>query len=309
MNISELHPELQTTAYRLMRSVPFHNKLFYSVISWLQKRGSNKAKPAPGVHVEDRPLADASLRLYRPESGGNGAGLMWIHGGGYIIGDVGICDDTCCRLVKELGLTVVSVDYRLAPKHPFPAALDDCFEAWHALLAGADEWGLDTGRLAIAGDSAGGGLAAAVVQRIADAGGVQPAAQVLLYPMLDDRTAADQSLDAIGHVLWSNRNNRAGWSWYLGQPAGAASVPDYAVPARRENLSGLPPAWIGVGELDLFYREDLEYADRLREAGVVCELHTDPGAPHAYDRMVPDSSLSRGFDASYFTFLRQRLAL
>ncbi len=309
MKVSDLHPELQTTAYRLMRSIPFHNKLFHALISRLQKLATGRIKPYDGVVIEDVALPNASLRLYRPERKTSGAGLLWIHGGGYIIGNVSTNDEVCVQLVNDLGLAVTSVEYRLAPAHPFPAALEDCFDAWKAMQKAARAWGFDPARIMVAGQSAGGGLAAALVQRIADAGGSQPAGQLLMYPMLDDRTAADRKLDDIDHVLWNNRNNRAGWTWYLGQAPGAENLPEYAAPARRVDLAGLPPAWIGVGELDLFYDENITYAQRLRQAGVQCDLHTDPGAPHAYDLMAPRSSLSRGFVADYYRFLRERLAL
>lgn len=309
MKVSALHPELQTTAYRMMRSLPFHNKLFHALVSRLQKLAPGGIKAFEGVRIEDVDLPNASLRLYRPERKPSGAGLLWIHGGGYIIGNVSTNDGVCVQLVRDLGLVVTSVEYRLAPAHPFPAALDDCFDAWKAMQGAAGDWGFDPARIVVTGQSAGGGLAAALVQRIADAGGTQPAGQLLMYPMLDDRTAADRTLDDIGHVLWNNRNNRAGWEWYLGRAPGAASLPEYAAPARRVDLAGLPPAWIGVGELDLFYDENVNYAQRLRQAGVDCDLHTDPGAPHAYDLMAPGSSLARGFVADYYRFLGERLAL
>ncbi len=210
-------------------------------------------------------------------------------------------------LARDLDLVVVSVEYRLAPRHPFPAALDDCYEAWQWLLDAVTDLSVDPERLAIAGQSAGGGLAAALVQRIADAGGVQPLAQVLMYPMLDDRTAANRELDGVGHVLWNNRNNRGAWEWYLGQPPGRDIAPPYVVPARREDLSGAPPAWIGVGKLDLFYREDCAYAERLQAAGVPCDLHITPRAPHGYDLLAPEAPVSRAFIHDYYRFLSQRL--
>jgi acetyl esterase/lipase len=304
----DLHPELRRT-YGLVPAVPFHNPLFHFIVRLLQRLRSRRIKPVAGVVIEDRPLSHGAVRIYRPQSAANGAGLLWIHGGGYIIGDVSISDRECIALAKELGLVVVSVDYRLAPEHPFPAALDDCFEAWHFVQDRADELGIDRRRIALVGQSAGGGLAAALAQRIADTGGVQPAAQVLMYPMLDDRTAADTALDPLRHFLWNNRNNRGGWGWYLGQTPGQPGVPAYAVPARREDLSGLPPAWIGVGEQDLFYAEDCAYAQRLQAAGVHCVLHIGPQAPHAYDLIVPQSSVAQAFVQEHYRFLREQFRL
>lgn len=308
MKIQNIHPELRKI-YRFIPPVPFHNRVFHSALTLLQKVTPQKIKPEEGIAIEDRPLTHGAVRIYCPQEGASGAGLLWIHGGGYIIGGIATNDRECKAFAKDLGLVVVSVDYRLAPRHPFPAALDDCFEAWNVMQSSADEWGLDRDRIAIAGQSAGGGLAAAVVQRIFDAGGVQPAAQVLMYPMLDDHTAANVELDEAKHALWNNKNNRGGWGWYLAQSPGQATAPAYAVPARREDLSGLPPAWVGVGDVDLFYEEDCAYAERLRTVGVACELHKAPQAPHAFDMIVPEASVSRAFMHSYYQFLRERLRL
>lgn len=306
MDIEKLHPELRKP-YSRVPAVPFHNPAFYSVLSFAMKLMPNKIKPVPQVIIEDQPLNNCTVRIYRPEANACGAAVLWIHGGGYIMGHTGLNDKECTALAKDLGLVVVSVDYRLAPKHPFPAALDDCFEAWQFMKISAEQWGVDPSRMVIEGQSAGGGLAAGLVQRIVDTKELQPAAQVLWYPMLDDRTAANTALDSIKHRFWNNKNNRGGWGWYLGQTPGSDNVPAYAVPARRDDLSGLPPTWIGVGELDLLKEEDLKYAERLKAAGVHCEVHIAPQAPHAYDAVAADSSLSKATTADTYRFLREQL--
>lgn len=308
MHIDKIHPELRAT-YARIPAFPIHNPVVYFVAETLQKLFPRKPKPFPGVSVEERSLGQAGVRIYRSEKSSCGAAALWIHGGGYILGDVSINDRECSHLANELGLVVVSVEYRLAPKHPFPAALDDCFAAWQFMLSNAHEWRVDPQRMAVIGQSAGGGLAAGLAQRVADTGLVQPAAQVLMYPMLDDRTAANRDLDNAKNRLWNNNNNRGAWSWYLGQPAGLPSVPLYAAPGRQQDLSKLPPAWLGVGELDLFYQENLEYARRLQQAGVSCELHITPQAPHAFDLLAPEASVSQDFLQHYFRFLRDRLSL
>ena len=140
MRVSELHPELQTLRYRLARSVPFHRPLFFALIRRLDGLSRRPPPKLDDVQVEDIALTQGSVRLYRPASGATGAGLLWIHGGGYIIGNVSISDGECVTLARELGLTVLSIDYRLAPQHPFPAALDDCFEGWELMLASAANW-------------------------------------------------------------------------------------------------------------------------------------------------------------------------
>lgn len=306
MNHLSLHPELQRAFGRIL-PLPFHNPVMLWAINLLLRLRPRPAAAMPGVAIELHPLRHRSVRLYRSTAGSSGAALIWLHGGGYILGDASINDRECAALATALGLVVVSVNYRLAPRHPFPAALDDAFDAWQWLLERATTLGVEPARIAVAGQSAGGGLAAALVQRIADVGGQQPAAQLLIYPMLDDRTAADTALDTIRHPLWNNRNNRGAWNWYLGQPAGTQALPPYASPARTNDLCGLPPAWIGVGDLDLFHAENCDYAQRLRASGVPCELHVAAQAPHAFDLIAPDCALSREFVESYHAFLREHL--
>ncbi|CAN0506825.1 unnamed protein product, partial [Phaeothamnion confervicola] len=175
-------------------------------------------------------------------------------------------------------MTVVSVDYRLAPEHPFPLPSDDCLAAWHWLQNSAASLGIDPARVAIGGASAGGGLAAGLAQRIHDTGGIQPIAQWLMAPMLDDRTAACRELDDIKHPVWTNRMNRAAWRSYLDREPGAEDLPAYAAPGRRGDLTGLPPTFIGVGDIDLFYEEGRRYADGLRQHGVAVAFETIRGA-------------------------------
>jgi acetyl esterase/lipase len=244
-----------------------------------------------GVSVEQM----GGVRVYRPAQRRSDAALFWIHGGGLIIGQAVQDDQRCGLVARELGVVVVSVEYRKAPEHRFPAALDDCHAGWEWLQRNAVQLGVAPARVAIGGQSAGGGLAAALVQRLHDAGGPQPIAQWLLCPMLDDRTAARAELDGVGHSVWNNRLNRFGWQSYLGVAPGSPAVPPYAVAARREELSGLAPAWIGVGDIDLFCAEDRAYADRLRAAGVDTTLHVVPGAPHGFETWAPNTSVSRAY--------------
>ncbi|TFV55727.1 alpha/beta hydrolase [Mycobacterium sp. PS03-16] len=223
--------------------------------------------------------------------------LLWIHGGGYVIGTAAQDDELCRRFSRELGISVVSVDYRLAPEHPYPAPLEDCYSAltWLAALPS-----VDAQRVAIGGASAGGGLAAALALLARDRAEVTPAAQVLVYPMLDDRTVERDGLDHPGHRLWNQASNRYGWSAYLGD-----ADRDVAVPARRADLASLPPAWMGVGTLDLFHDEDLAYAERLRAAGVPCDVEVVQGAFHGFDGIVPKADVSLDFFRSQCDTLRQ----
>ncbi len=235
---------------------------------------------------------DVRLRIYTPERA-DGSGLLWIHGGGLVIGSPKMDDRLCGETAQQLGTTIVSVDYRLAPKHPYPAAIDDCHAAWRWLLAHADELGIDSGRVAIGGQSAGGGLAACLVQRLHDEG-AHVAAQWLFCPMLDDRTAADRTHDATEHFVWNNRSNLFGWSSYLGGAPGAASVPPYAAGARRDDLSGLPPTWIYTSDIELFHDEDVAYARRLEAAGVDVTLEVVHAAPHGFEAWATDDAARAG---------------
>ncbi|MEB3032432.1 alpha/beta hydrolase [[Mycobacterium] nativiensis] len=247
--------------------------------------------------VEVLPLGPgASVRVQRPDAvSGQTAALLWIHGGGYVLGRAAQDDGLCRRFRRELGITVGSVDYRLAPEHPYPAALEDCYAA---LLRLADLPGVDATRIAIGGASAGGGLAAALALLARDRGEVAPVLQLLSYPMLDDRSAAlPANRD---YRLWTAASNGFGWAAYLG-----GADPAVAVPARRDDLSGVAPAWLGVGTLDLFYEEDLAYARRLQEAGVPCELETVDGAFHGFDLLVPKTGVSQSYFASQCASLRR----
>jgi len=307
MKIEQIHPELRRR-FRFIPQLPFHNRAFVILANLLLKIIPKK-KAINGVLIEERKLENASVRIYRPEVELLGAGLLFIHGGGFIIGTAAMMDRICAKWAQDLKLLVVSVEYHLAPKYPFPCALDDCLEAWHWLQHEAQVIGVDTDRIAVVGQSAGGGLAASMTQRILDEGGIQPAAQALFYPMLDDRTAALRELDSIKHRVWNNKCNKAGWSDYLGQPPGEPEVPQYAVPARRDNLVDLPPTWIGIGDIDLFYGECCQYSARLNEAGVRCQLHVAPMAPHAFELIMPNASVTCCAIDSYYCFVREWLGL
>lgn len=257
-----------------------------------------------GVRVRDEPgLGRRAISVWPDEVRGEGAVLL-IHGGGYVIGSPGDTRGKAALLARECGVPVFCPSYRLAPQNPFPAGLDDCHAAWKWLLAQSEKHDLDPSKLVIGGISAGGGHAAALAQRLHDEGDTQPAGQLLIYPMVDDRTAARRELDALRHSVWSNRNNLFGWTSYLGHAPGEPSPP-YAVPARREDLSGLPSTWLGVGTCDVFLDEDREYARRLREAGVDVTFVEVDGAIHAFDAMG-EGPLTRGFDDSMAEFVRQR---
>jgi acetyl esterase/lipase len=260
-----------------------------------------------GVGLEKSSAAGQGVRVHRPHVVRSSAAFLWIHGGGYVLGRAVLNDRLCGEIARDLGITVVAAEYRKAPEHTFPAALDDCHAAWTWLQREAASLAIDPARVAIGGESAGGGLAAALAQRLHDEGGIQPVGQLLFCPMLDDRTAARRDLDAADHFVWNNRKNRFGWRSYLGVEPGAATAPPYAVPARRNDLAGLPPAWIGVSEIELFHGEDIAYAERLRAAAVPVELDVVPDAPHGFESWAPDTAIARQHQARASAWLRRVL--
>ena len=258
----------------------------------------------------DRPAIPAFV-YERSDRTRPGGALLWIHGGGLIMGTTAMGHDICGRIADELNVLVVSVDYRLAPEYPFPAGLDDCFAALQWMHDQAGVLGIDPTRVAVGGDSAGGGLAACVAQMALDRD-TPVCFQLLQYPMLDDRTALrtdDKSKNALG---WSNSSNNFGWAAYLGHPVAQHSAHDdrdYAAASRRADLSGLAPAWIGVGTIDLFHDEDVAYADRLQAAGIGCELHIVPGMYHGADHIARKASSMKAFKDAMLAALGAAIAV
>jgi len=259
--------------------------------------------PSQDVHV--RKVGSISVRVHQPQSIEHPLpALLWIHGGGFVMGTAALDDALCRRFSEELGIIVAAVDYRLAPEHPFPIPLDDCHDA---LVWLSRQVQVDATRVAIGGASAGGGLAAGLALLAAERGEVTPIFQLLAYPMLDDRTGTRTDLDESNFRLWHNKSNRFGWQSYTGFPAGSDDVSDLAAPSRRQNLSGLAPAWVGVGTLDLFHDEDLAYSTRLREAGVDCALEVVEGAFHGFDIIRPKAPVSEAFRTSQIKALAAAL--
>lgn len=225
--------------------------------------------------------------------------LLHIHGGGFIFGDAAMNAPMSMARARSLDCVVVSVDYRLAPETPYPGPVEDCYAALSWLVAQADELGVDPARIVVGGESAGGGLSAALCLLAHERGGPSIALQFLIYPMLDHRTAtpADPYGNPYsGEFAWTHGANRFGWSAMLGDIDPAGDVPATCSPSRAKSLAGLPPAFIAVGALDLFVDEDIDYAARLAREGVPVELHVYPGAFHAFD-LVQDAPVSIQFRA------------
>ncbi|MFN8037291.1 MAG: alpha/beta hydrolase [Acidimicrobiia bacterium] len=293
---SPFHPDLRRPAAVLsVRGVgPRMLELRRRLDDALQVALRRERRPGP---VEAESLGAVSVRVHRPPEGTPTPfrALLWMHGGGYVVGSAADDDELCRIVAADLGVLVAAVEYRLAPAHPFPVPLEDCYDALVWLASHRD---VDEHRIAVGGASAGGGLATALALLARDRGDVTPVFQLLSYPMIDDRTVLRNDLDERHFRLWNSENNRFGWQSYLGMAPGTAAVPPLAAPARCADLAALPPAWIGVGTIDLFYDEDLAYANQLREAGVPCTVETVDGAFHGFDGACPRAPVTRRFRAS-----------
>lgn len=272
------------------------------------------ARVPADVSVEDRVVPGwnggpaVRLRCYRPKfRPGALPVLLWMHGGAFFMGNVEQDDRRSIALARELGIAVAAVSYRLAPEHPAPAALHDTYACLRYLHEHADLCDVDPARIAIGGTSAGGGLAAALAQLAHDVAEVRPVFQLLVYPVLDDRSvlhSADLHPEA---RLYTAEGHRLTWGWYLGHEPGRSEIVDYAAPARRPDLRGLPPAWIGVTTLDVLFEEGVSYAKRLDESGVPCDLHVVEGGFHGFDVLFSRTDVSRDFRRAQLRALRAAL--
>lgn len=292
--LTSVDPQLRKAARLLPKGYALHRG-FSKPRAFMKAMG----KVARLRGVRDTPVnADVRVRVHRANGHSEpGPALLWIHGGGTIMGTAAQEDKFCRKVVNFSDVSVVAVDHRLAPEYPYPTPIEDCYAAlcWLA----RQPW-VDPSRIAIGGASAGGGFAAALAQLAHDRGEITPVLQMLVYPMLDDRTGAGS--DQPQRIMWSPRDNQIAWRLYLG-----GADPMVAVPTRREDLTGLAPAWLGVGTLDLFHDETVSYAARLEEAGVPVHLQVAEGAYHAFDFIVPKAAVSQRFFASQCRSLRAAL--
>jgi acetyl esterase/lipase len=314
--LSSINDELRhhlTWLLRLLSRGSFSPGTVPLVRRLINTLGATRPLPEPRCEVESVPGTDGSPGVpvhvvQRPDGAARTdarvPAVLFIHGGGYISGTAAMALPTAQRMASRLGCVVVVPDYRVAPETRFPDSLEDNYRTLAWMHQNAERLGIDTSRIALYGESAGGGHAAALAIAVRDRGEFTLAAQVLIYPMLDDRTGSTRQVAwPMGHYVWTAKMNRVGWTCHLGVPAGSAQVPKGAVPARVADLRGLPPTFIGVGTVDLFHDEDVAYAMRLRAAGVPVELNVVPGAFHGFDNLAPDTDCSKRFIRSWSDML------
>ena len=270
------------------------------------------------VELEERQIPgpggapDLSVLILRPARGPGGRGrvlpgVYHTHGGGMVMGTNRTGADEMALWADEVGVVAVSVEYRLAPEHPHPAPVEDCYAGLVWTAQHAEELGIDPARLIIAGGSAGGGLAAGTALMVRDRGGPALTHQILMCPMLDDRGITPSSQELDGEGVWDRTDNLVGWTALLGDACAGPDVSPYAAPARAEDLAALPATFIDVGSVETFRDEAIDYAARLSRAGVPVEFHLWPGGFHGFDMFAPQSALAQASRATRLGYVRRAL--
>ena len=286
-NIYEIRKNLEAMIIEMNKSIPKNDSLLIT----------ERFIPGP----EGNP--DVKVRLYEPKKKDKLLpGVLYLHGGGYIMGSSEIYDNQCQGIISEIECVIISVDFRLAPEHPFPAPLEDCYAALKWFAENSEELSVDSSRIAVVGGSSGGGLTAALSLLARDRKGPSIVFQMPLYPMIDDRIMTPSSNEIIDGRVWNKKSCQKAWKMYLGSNKGEVSP--YAAPARATDLSGLPPTYTCVGDLDPFRDETMDYAARLRQAGVPTEFHLYPGCFHGFDGIVPTADISQRARKEYITALK-----
>lgn len=258
--------------------------------------------PGPGGKIALSILESKSTK------GGARPGIFYMHGGGMILGSKLLSIGGTFDWIKELDAVLVSVEYRLAPEHPYPAAIEDCYTGLKWVSDHVSELGIDGDKIIVAGNSAGGGLAAGLSLLARDRKGPKIFAQCLIYPMLDDRMQDASSKQYMNEGTWTGVNNVIAWDWYAPGKRGKSDMSIYAAPARATDLSGLPQAWVDVGGAELFRDQDTAYATKMAEFGVSVELHVWPGSWHTSDVAAPQSALSTVTNATRVEWFKRILA-
>jgi acetyl esterase/lipase len=309
--MSLIHPELRPTVEMFAKMIAKQPPLSNETLSALRAPISFNLPSAPEIPVVERYIPgragapEVRVHVVNAKPGERRPGILSMHGGGYVGGTAASDAQMSTITAKALDCCVVSVDYRLAPETNWEGSVEDNYAALKWLYDNADDLGVDRVRLAVMGGSAGGGHAALLAIRARDRGEIPLVLQCLTAPMLDDRTGSTRAVAShLGTFLWTASSNRFGWKSFLGMDPGGRDVPAAAVPARTVSVAGLAPAFIGVGSVDLFLEEDIEYARRLMVAGVATELVVVPGAPHGFD-IIESASITRQFLGARLNSLRR----
>lgn len=314
--IELVDPELREAALRMREATQSYSPLSLEKLASRRAIIASMAPPwLDNIPVQERTIPglpgqpDVTIFIVNARPDTNTPAILHLHGGGFNAGSSRAAMSNIQELAASLGCVVVSVEYRLAPETKFPGALHDNHAALIWLHNHAAEIGADPTRIAVLGESAGGGHAAMLA--LATRGSPHPIHFLaLLYPMLDDRTGSTRPVPAhIGAFGWNVESNIFGWQCLLGYPPGTSATPEHAAPARAQNLTGLPPIFIGTGALDLFVSENIEFAQRLIETGIPTELVVVPGAIHGFDMLAKDTAIASRFTAQKLAALRRALSL
>ena len=314
-DLAHVHPELRSAAAQMVRMTGAVPPLSDRALPTMRKGMTGFVRkpladvPYRSLQVPGPPGAPpVTLYVINERAGTSRPAILHTHGGGFIVGTAAQDIRNLQDVAKALDCVIVTVDYRLAPETSYDGSIEDNYAGLRWLHRNAEAIGADRKRIAVMGESAGGGHAALLAIAARDRGEIPLVFQCLIYPMLDDRTGSSRPVPPhVGKLVWTADSNRYGWRSFLHQAPGTATVPARAVPARNRNLSGLPPAFIVVGSIDLFVEEDVTYAKRLIEAGVQTELLVVPGAFHGFD-MFPNS-IARQFNAARLNALRRAFGL
>lgn len=254
------------------------------------------------IGIDDNELR---IRIYKPAQQHTELPcLLWIHGGGYILGSVEDNDQLCVQVVETANCVVVSVDYRLAPEYPYPAPLEDCYSALTWIADHATDLQIDANRIGVAGNSAGGGLTAGLTLLARDRAYPSICFQMPLYPMINDGNNTPSANEIKEGMIWNQKTNEFGWKCYLGDLYGQDGVPIYAAPARAEDYSNLPYTYTCVGQLDPFRDETISYVTKLAQAGVDVEFHLYPGAYHGFEVLNPQSEKAQQVVKEYVNAIK-----
>lgn len=303
-------PELRDFAARFMPPLTLNADTIYSLRKTFGDTLIPEGAPIYNQSISGRnQQPDINVLVINAQPGTQRPGILYMHGGGYVLGAASAPVSRILDLALELDLTIVSVDYRLAPETNYIGSMADNYVALEWLHAHSETLGVDRDRIAVMGDSAGGGHAVLVAAKAQECGVINISFQALIYPMLDDRTgSSDATPDRVGQVLWGVEAAKFGWKSFLGTAPGKENVPEAAVPARMKDISNLPPTFLAVGDLDLFCAEGCAFSKRLSAAGVSSELLVLPGAFHGFD-LVAEANITQRYKTALKAALKRGLQI